>query len=68
MRSTTRPVRPVNGPDERKRNDEVPLVIVPSQSPDAIQHRREIRDTFHDSQARTIEKSGSGRRRPKSAR
>jgi hypothetical protein len=31
-----------------------PIVIMPTQSGEAIRRRREIRDTFHDSKAVTI--------------
>jgi hypothetical protein len=55
--STMRRSRPVpsvkKAPREAKGND-APVLIVPEQSPEAIRLRREIREAFHDSKARTV--------------
>ena len=51
---TTHPVRQSRDPLPQQSGKDIPIVIVPRQTGEAIRRRRDIRETFHDSKAFTI--------------
>jgi hypothetical protein len=53
---TTRQVRQSRDHLPQTSDKDLPIVIVPRQSPDEIRRRRDIRETFHDSKALTIKR------------
>jgi hypothetical protein len=44
---------------QRTKEHTTPILVVPAQRHDLIERRRDIRETFHDSRARTIKSSRS---------
>jgi hypothetical protein len=57
VRTKRRQNKPV--PYQRTKEHTNPILVVPAQRRDLIERRREIRETFHDSRARTIKSSRS---------
>jgi len=49
-----RPVSTTKKAPREAKGTDAPVLIVPQQSSEAIRLRREIREAFHDSKARTI--------------
>lgn len=53
---TPRPVRRSREPLRPPSDKGIPIVIVPRQTSEDIQRRRDFRETFHDSKALTIKR------------
>jgi hypothetical protein len=49
-----RPVSSIKKGPRQTKETAAPVLIVPEQSGDAIRLRREFREAFHDSKARTV--------------